>query len=75
MIDGRYVSVSSVNLNNRSFIQDSENGMAILDPAFYASMKSVFDSYLSRSRPVGPDVDVSAFYRLVFSNQHVREAF
>ncbi len=75
MIDRRYVSVSSVNFNSRSFIQDSENGITVLDPAFYARMKPVFDYYLSRSRPVGPDVSVSAFYRLLFATQHFREAF
>ncbi len=75
MIDGRYVSVSSVNLNNRSFIQDSENGVAVLDRAFYRRMKPIFDHYLARSRPVGPDVNVPLFYRFLFSTQHFREAF
>lgn len=75
MIDGRYVSVSSVNLNNRSFIQDSENGIAWLDPAFYARMKPVLEYYVARSRRIDPDVDVPLFYRLLFSNQHFREAF
>ena len=75
MIDGRYVSVSSVNFNNRSFIQDSENGVAALDPAFYSRMKTVFDIYVARSRPVDPDVEVPLFFRLLFSNQHFREAF
>ena len=75
MIDGRYVSVSSVNFNNRSFIQDSENGVAALDPAFYARMKTVFGTYVARSRPVDPDVEIPLFYRLLFSNQHFREAF
>ena len=54
MIDGRYVSVSSVNLNNRSFIQDSENGIAVLDRAFYKRMRAVFDSYVARSQPDRP---------------------
>jgi phosphatidylserine/phosphatidylglycerophosphate/cardiolipin synthase-like enzyme len=75
LIDGRYVSVSSVNLNNRSFIQDSENGIAALDPAFYARMKPVVDHYIARSKPIDADVRVPLFYRLLFSNQHFREAF
>ncbi|MEW9805936.1 phosphatidylserine/phosphatidylglycerophosphate/cardiolipin synthase family protein [Mesorhizobium sp. ZMM04-5] len=75
MIDGRYVSVSSVNLNHRSFIQDSENGIAALDPAFYDRMKPVFEYYIARSKPVAPDVRVPLFYRLVFASQIVREAF
>ncbi|WP_292067214.1 phosphatidylserine/phosphatidylglycerophosphate/cardiolipin synthase family protein [Mesorhizobium sp.] len=35
MIDQRLVTISSVNLNNRSFFHDSENGMVVLDQAFY----------------------------------------
>ena len=58
MIDGSYVSISSVNLNNRSFIQDSENGIAVLDRAFYKRMRPVFDSYVQRSRPIDTDVEV-----------------
>src|SRR5690606_21139461 len=71
MIDGRYVSISSVNLNNRSFIQDSENGIAVLDRAFYARMKPIFDSYVARSRPIERDVDIPLVYRLLFSDQHL----
>jgi putative cardiolipin synthase len=75
MIDGRFVSVSSVNFNNRSFIHDRENGIAVLEPAFYARMKPVFDYYVAHSQPVDPDVHVPLFYRLLFSTQHFREAF
>ncbi len=75
MIDGSYVSISSVNLNNRSFIQDSENGIAVLDRAFYKRMRPVFDSYVARSRPIDTDVEVPLVYRLLFSAQHVDEAF
>jgi phosphatidylserine/phosphatidylglycerophosphate/cardiolipin synthase-like enzyme len=75
MIDARYVSVSSVNLNNRSFLHDSENGVAVLDPAFYARMRPVFDSYLARSNPVDPDANVGLAYRLLFSSQQVLEVF
>jgi phosphatidylserine/phosphatidylglycerophosphate/cardiolipin synthase-like enzyme len=75
MIDGRYVSISSVNLNNRSFIHDSENGIAVLDEAFYQRMRPVMESYIARSEPVDRDVHVPLAYRLLFSAQHLREAF
>ena len=75
MIDGSYVSISSVNLNNRSFIQDSENGIAVLDRAFYKRMRPIFDSHVARSRPIDLDVHVPLAYRLLFSAQHVDEAF
>ena len=66
LIDGRYASVSSVNLNNRSFIQDSENGIAALDPAFYARLKPILDYYIARSKPIAAEVRVPLFYRLLF---------
>ncbi len=75
MIDGLYVSVGSVNLNHRSFLHDSENGVAVLDRGFYRRMRTVFDSYKAQSEPVDPNVDVPLAYRLLFSSQLVLEAF
>ncbi|MDG4878919.1 phosphatidylserine/phosphatidylglycerophosphate/cardiolipin synthase family protein [Mesorhizobium sp. WSM4935] len=75
MIDERLVAISSVNLNNRSFFHDSENGMVVLDPAFYRRMKPVYDDYLAHSRPVATDVTIGWAYRLLFSNKWVQEAF
>jgi putative cardiolipin synthase len=75
MIDERLVAISSVNLNNRSFFHDSENGMVVLDPAFYRRMKPVYDDYLAHSRPVASNVTIGWAYRLLFSAKWVREAF
>ncbi|WP_027166780.1 phosphatidylserine/phosphatidylglycerophosphate/cardiolipin synthase family protein [Mesorhizobium sp. WSM3224] len=75
MIDERLVAISSVNLNNRSFFHDSENGMVVLDPAFYRRMKPVYDDYLAHSRPVATNVTIGWAYRLLFSDTWVREAF
>ncbi|RAZ87303.1 phosphatidylserine/phosphatidylglycerophosphate/cardiolipin synthase family protein [Mesorhizobium hawassense] len=75
MIDERLVAISSVNLNNRSFFHDSENGMVVLDPAFYRRMKPVYDDYLAHSRPVATNVTIGWPYRLLFSDSWVREAF
>ncbi|RWL44682.1 MAG: phosphatidylserine/phosphatidylglycerophosphate/cardiolipin synthase family protein [Mesorhizobium sp.] len=75
MIDERLVAISSVNLNNRSFFHDSENGMVVLDPAFYRRMKPVYDDYLAHSRPVATNVTIGWAYRLLFSDNWVREAF
>ncbi|RUU57505.1 phosphatidylserine/phosphatidylglycerophosphate/cardiolipin synthase family protein [Mesorhizobium sp. M2C.T.Ca.TU.009.01.2.1] len=75
MIDERLVAISSVNLNNRSFFHDSENGMVVLDPAFYRRMKPVYDDYLAHSRPVATNVTIGWAYRLLFSDKWVREAF
>ncbi|MBZ9796144.1 phospholipase D-like domain-containing protein [Mesorhizobium sp. ES1-4] len=75
MIDERLVAISSVNLNNRSFLHDSENGMMVLDPAFYARMKPVYDDYLARSNPVSTNVTIPWAYRLLFDEAWVRQAF
>nr|WP_027053030.1 phosphatidylserine/phosphatidylglycerophosphate/cardiolipin synthase family protein [Mesorhizobium erdmanii] len=75
MIDERLVAISSVNLNNRSFIHDSENGMMVLDPAFYVRMKPIYDDYLAHSNPVPTNVTIPWAYRLLFDETWVRQAF
>ncbi|MBZ9675533.1 phospholipase D-like domain-containing protein [Mesorhizobium sp. ES1-1] len=75
MIDERLVTISSVNLNNRSFLHDSENGMTVLDPAFYARMKPVYDDYVAHSNPVSTRVTIPLAYRLLFDDGWVRQAF
>ncbi|TGQ67695.1 phosphatidylserine/phosphatidylglycerophosphate/cardiolipin synthase family protein [Mesorhizobium sp. M00.F.Ca.ET.186.01.1.1] len=75
MIDERLVAISSVNLNNRSFFHDSENGMMVLDPAFYARMKPVYDDYVAHSNPVDPKVTIPWAYRLLFDEKWIKEAF
>ena len=75
MIDERLVTISSVNLNNRSFFHDQENGMMVLDPAFYARMKPIYDDYVAHSNPVATNVTIPWAYRLLFSKGWVKEAF
>ncbi|TPK85427.1 phosphatidylserine/phosphatidylglycerophosphate/cardiolipin synthase family protein [Mesorhizobium sp. B2-4-17] len=75
MIDERLVAISSVNLNNRSFFHDSENGMTVLDPAFYVRMKPIYDDYLAHSNPVPINVTIPWAYRLLFDEEWVKEAF
>ncbi len=69
MIDGRLSILGSVNLNHRSFLLDSENGLAVLDKSFYRRMKKVFDDYVADSVRLTPDVDIPASYRLLLSSQ------
>ena len=75
MIDERLVTISSVNLNNRSFFHDSENGMMVLDPAFYRRMKPIYDDYVAHSNPVPNNVTIALPYRLLFDEVWVRQAF
>ena len=73
MIDRRLVSVSSVNLNNRSFLHDSENGVVVLDQAFYRKTRKIFDFFKNGSRPVGKHKSWSA-WKLLLMNPTVRHA-
>ncbi|QPC90333.1 phosphatidylserine/phosphatidylglycerophosphate/cardiolipin synthase family protein [Mesorhizobium sp. INR15] len=75
MIDERLVAISSVNLNNRSFFHDSENGLMVLDPGFYARMKPIYDDYVAHSNPVATNVTVPWAYRLLFDEDWVSQAF
>src|SRR5207237_1015564 len=52
MIDQRLVTISSVNLNNRSFFHDSENGIVVLDPAFYHGLQQIYAAYVAHSQTV-----------------------
>src|SRR5690606_7085699 len=74
LIDGEFVSVSSVNFNNRSFIHDSENGMIALDRGLYREIKAVFESYKANSVRLTPDVEIPWIYRMIFSSPLIREA-
>jgi len=73
MIDGSLVVVSSVNLNNRSFIHDSENGIAVLDRGFYAEMKRVFEDYRDHAARLD-GAEPEPLWRLLFKSKILREA-
>lgn len=75
MIDERLVTISSVNLNNRSFLHDSENGLMVLDPAFCRRMQPILDDYAAHSKPVDPRVSIPWVYRMLFAQDWVRQAF
>lgn len=74
LIDGEFVSISSVNFNNRSFIHDSENGMIALDRGLYRKIKAVFESYRAKAVRLTPDVEIPWIYRMIFSSPLIREA-
>jgi len=75
MVDGRLVTISSVNLNHRSFIHDTENGIVVLDRAFYRRISAVFERFRSKARRLDADVSVPLRYRMLFSSDVVRGAF
>jgi len=75
MIDGRLVTVSSVNLNHRSFIHDTENGIVVLDRGFYRRISAVFARFRDEARRLNGDVSVPLRYRLLFASKTLRGAF
>jgi putative cardiolipin synthase len=76
LIDGRLSIVTSTNLNRRSFIHDTENGLAVLDPAFYRRMRAVVEGYLAVAHRLRPtDADISDFPRRLFRSEAVRDLF
>lgn len=74
MIDREFVSISSVNLNHRSFIHDTENGMVALDRRLYRRIKAVFEGYRAKSVRLSSDVDIPSLYRALFRKKLIREA-
>jgi cardiolipin synthase len=52
LIDGKFSFIGSVNLNMRSFIHDTENGIMIYQADFNQRMNRIMDAYLKNTRPV-----------------------
>lgn len=72
-IDGRLTVVSGINLNNRSFIHDTENGLMVLDRGFAQRVAGVMDGFLGGSDRVTKASDWS-LGRLLLHIKTVREA-
>jgi cardiolipin synthase len=54
VIDGRWVSIGSVNIDNRSFALNSELNVTVLDRGLAARMMDVFEQHLAHARRVPP---------------------
>lgn len=66
LIDSRAAIVASSNLNRRSFLQDSENGLVFLGGPAVAALKGVAERYWAESA-AAPDTGSYALPRAVFS--------
>jgi len=76
IIDGRLSVVTSTNLNRRSFLHDTENGLSVLDPGFASRLMRVVDGYISQSRRLTPaEVNVRPVVRNLFERPWVRDLF
>jgi len=52
IVDDRWVSIGSANLDYRSFRLNAEANLNVLDPAFAAEQLQIFDDDLTRSKRV-----------------------
>lgn len=74
LIDQRLSIVTSTNLNRRSFLHDTENGLAILDPEVYQRLRAEVQHYIEQSRRLSPtDTDIRPIARFLFSFRFVRD--
>lgn len=65
LIDGRLAVVTSTNLNRRSFLHDTENGVVFLDRAVTRRLRGVVDSYLATATRQQPGQELEPFDRVM----------
>jgi len=75
VFDDELAIVSSTNVNQRSFLHDTESGVMILDPALVARLSQQIESYARRGVPVSGTVDVPALLRALMAIPAVRRLF
>ncbi len=75
IFDGRLSLITSANLNARSLLHDTENGLAVLDPAFAARLGAVMDSYIDRATRLHDAAPPGPLDRLLLSWPRVRSWF
>lgn len=72
-IDGRLTVISGVNLNNRSFIHDTENGLVVLDRDFARRVAAVVDRFRTESDLV-TEAPEESLLQLLLRARMIREA-
>ena len=72
-IDGRLTVISGVNLNNRSFIHDTENGLVVFDRDFARRVAAVVDRFRAESDLV-TEAPEESLLQLLLRARMIREA-
>lgn len=75
VFDRQLAVVTSTNLNQRSFLHDTENGVMIIDPATVARLESVIEAYAARGIPMGTEIDIPFAMRALLGFAGVRRLF
>ncbi len=75
IFDERLSLVTSANLNARSLLHDTENGLAVLDPGFAVRLGAVMDGYVARATRLREATPPGPLDRLLLSWPRVRSWF
>ena len=67
MIDGKMTFFGAVNLNQRSFSHDVENGVLSLSTQFNKDVKAIFDNYMTTADRIDKKMKVD-FWKNIFIN-------
>lgn len=75
VIDGRLAMSSSVNMNARSFGQDTENGLIFLDRAMAARLGALAETYRQRARRIDAPLPLTPLERTLAAIPVIRPLF
>jgi len=75
VFDRRLAVVTSTNLNRRSFLHDTENGVVILDPDTARAIGQVIDGYAALGVRVSPAQQILGLARTLLRWRALRDAF
>ena len=65
LVDGRLSVVTSSNMNRRSFLHDTENGLVFLDRSVTAKLEALVDTYLATANRLEPGGELPPFDRVM----------
>lgn len=75
VIDDHLVIAGSVNLNQRSFWHDMENGVVVLDRRLAAAADRLIQSYIDRGEPAPPGQELSRWMRFLAGFGFIERGF
>ena len=75
VIDDHLVVAGSVNLNQRSFLHDLENGVVVLDRGLAARADRLIQSYIDQGERVSPGQEMSGWMRFLSRFGFIERAF
>lgn len=74
LIDDELTFTGAVNLNRRSFLHDTENGMLVYSRDYHKKLESLIQDYLKSSRKIQSEQKVRWLNKLIFKLEFVDQA-